>query len=141
MGNFAGIGRARADALPGNPKGRTKQHMKDECDINRILTRFRITGQISHLAQGLPVYTDVSELTDFRDSIHRVQAATEFFGKLNSTTRYAFDNDPVAFLDFVIKTQHGDPNAIALGEKIGIIKKTTEKTDNKPPTTEPTTNT
>lgn len=78
---------------------RTKQEMKDECDINQILRRFQKTGMVNHLASGVPQFGDVSGVTDFRSAVERVEVARGFFDRLPSPIRKEFDNDPVAFVD------------------------------------------
>lgn len=77
----------------------TKQEMRDECDINKILVRFRKTQLLSHVNQGVPQFGDVSGVTDFRSAIERVQQAQEFFAGLPANVRTEFRNDPIAFVD------------------------------------------
>jgi len=78
---------------------RTVQSEKDACDINRILDRFRKTGQISHVASRMPIFGDVSDVGDFREAVERVEATKEWFRHLPAKVRAHFDNDPVALMD------------------------------------------
>lgn len=97
--------------------GRTKQSMKDECDINNIVARYKKTGMLSHVAKHEGRYADVSEITDFRDAIDRVRSASEFFMGLPAKVRSHFDNDPAAFLDAV-----QDPSRRGELEELGLVK-------------------
>lgn len=93
---------------------RTKQEMKDECDINLILKRFQKTRMVSHLAKGVPQFGDVSEVTDFRSAVERVGQAQRFFEGLPSNVRKEFGNDPVAFVD-AFSDEASRPRLEALG--------------------------
>ncbi len=81
--------------------GRAKQSMKDECDVNLIVERFAKTGLISHLAEGVPQFVDVSELSDYRTVIEQVRKVDEYFAGLPAKVRSVFENDPSRFMDFL----------------------------------------
>lgn len=90
----------------GNPRpkvytgpGRTKQSMRDECDINLIVAKYQRTGAITHLARGVPQYSDVSEVGDYRTAIENARAAEAFFQGLPAKLRAAFDNDVAKYLE------------------------------------------
>ncbi len=78
---------------------RTKQSFKDECDINNILRKFNVTGQ-------LPVgsvqfqYGDFSGITDYQSALNAVMAAQDSFLALPAKVRARFDNDPALFVEF-----------------------------------------
>lgn len=95
-------------------ESRAKQSMKDECDINQIVDRFRQTGLVSHLAQGHPRYLDVSEMGDYREALDQVTRVSDFFMGLPADLRSRFDNDPAAFIDFMSDPANADEIA-ALG--------------------------
>ncbi len=82
-------------------KGRAKQSMKDECDVNLIMAQYVKTGFISHLAAGIPSFVDVSELTDYRSAIEHVRSVEEYFAGLPAEVRSSFRNDAVAFMEFL----------------------------------------
>lgn len=88
--------------------GPTKLSMQDECDVNRIVERFRATGLVSHLAKGAPAYLDVSEVRDYREALEHVRAVGEFFSQLPAPVRAEFHNDAAAFLDFVTDPANAD---------------------------------
>lgn len=82
-------------------ESRTKQSMKDECDVNLIVARFDKTGLISHLAEGVPQFVDVSELGDYRSIIEQVRKVDEYFAGLPARVRSEFKNDASLFMDFL----------------------------------------
>lgn len=78
---------------------RTKQSFKEECDINTILKRFNVTGQLP--VQPLqPQYGDFSGVTDYQTALNAVIAAQEAFEALPAVLRNRFANDPAAFVDY-----------------------------------------
>lgn len=79
----------------------THQSFKDECDINRILHKYRKTGLIDHVNRYQGQYGDFSEVESFQDALQIVQDANEAFYTLPSELRKELGNDPAAFLDFV----------------------------------------
>lgn len=93
--------------------GRTKQSFKDECDINNIMGRYMITGQLSHLAQMPPQYSDVTGL-DFQTAMDVVVNANAMFANLPSSIRDRFANDPGRFLTFM-EDENNRPEAVRLG--------------------------
>ncbi len=82
-------------------ESRTKQSMKKECDVNRIVSSFQKTGLIDHLADGIPVFADVSELGDYRSVIEQVRAVDAYFAGLPAKVRTAFSNDASNFMDYL----------------------------------------
>jgi len=78
-----------------------KQQSKDECDINNILRRYERTGMLSHLAEGVPTYMDVSEVGDYRSAMEHLRSTEKFFMGLPARVREQFGNDPVEFIDQV----------------------------------------
>lgn len=87
--------------------GRTKQDMKDECDINRIMARFQKTGAVSHVKEYGGQYGFAPAVT-FHESVEIVRKAQEMFDDLPSKLRKKFDNDPEKFLAFVQDEKNAD---------------------------------
>jgi len=90
-----------------------KQSMRDECDINLIVDRYRKSGAVSHLARGVPQFSDVSQVGDYRTAIENARAAEEFFSKLPAKLRAAFSNDVAEYLEAL-----QDPGAADRLEKL-----------------------
>lgn len=80
---------------------RTKPSFADECDVNKIMDRYKRTGQLPALVKGDPVYGDFSEVTDYLTSLERVRVAEEAFLALPAAVRKECDNNPAVFLERV----------------------------------------
>lgn len=92
----------------------TQQNMMDECDINNIMKRYQITGEIPHVNTTNGTFGDYSDLQDYQTSLNIVMAAEDAFSNLPSSIRNRFKNDPAAFLDFV-NDENNREEAIELG--------------------------
>jgi len=78
---------------------RTKQSFRDECDINNILRKFNVTGELP-VGSVQPQYGDFSGITDYQSALNAVMAAQDSFLALPAKIRSRFDNDPALFVDF-----------------------------------------
>jgi len=85
------------------PETRTKQSHKDECDINKIIKSFSITGQVDQMklnaARG--IYTDLVGMPDYQEALQITAQAGAAFSTLPSHVRARFDNDPARWLSFM----------------------------------------
>jgi len=90
-----------------------QQHMKDECDINTIVERFGVTGQLPVRAIE-PSYGDFSGVSDYHTALNKIKAADEAFMALPGKLRAKFDNDPNALLNF-LENEANRNEAIELG--------------------------
>lgn len=93
---------------------RTIQSGKAEADINVIVRRFGITGQMQAPAR-LPSYGDYTGISDFQDALNVVRAAQEQFASLSSDVRASFGNDPNSFLHFA-----SDPENLPTMVRMGL---------------------
>lgn len=75
------------------------QSQKDDADINVIVERFGITGQLPQSAV-LPRYEDFDEIFDYRTAMDAVVAADRAFLALPAKIRARFGNDPQQFVEF-----------------------------------------
>lgn len=93
----------------------TQQHQKDDADINVILKRFGITGQ---MPQGLrmPSYGDFTGVQSYQEALNMVMEADSEFMRLPAEMRARFDNDAGKLLDFL-----ADENNKAEAEKLGLV--------------------
>ena len=78
---------------------RTQQQFRDECDINNILERFNVTGQL-RVGSVQPQYGDFSGIVDYQSALNAVMAAQDSFLALPAKIRAKFDNDPALFVEF-----------------------------------------
>jgi phage internal scaffolding protein len=77
----------------------TKQSFRDECDINNILFKFNVTGQLP-VGSVQPQYGDFSGITDYQSALNAVMAAQDSFLALPAKLRAKFGNDAAAFVEF-----------------------------------------
>ena len=90
-----------------------QQHMKDECDINVIVERFGVTGQLPQSPLE-PSYGDFSGVSDYHTALNAIKAAEASFMALPAKIRARFDHDPNALLEFLQNETNRD-EAIELG--------------------------
>jgi phage internal scaffolding protein len=76
-----------------------QQHAKEESDINTIVRRFGLTGELPNGVRA-PQYGDFTEATDYHTAMNAVISANNAFMTLPADIRARFNNDPGAFVDF-----------------------------------------
>lgn len=96
--------------------GRTKQSMRDECDINKILARYQKTGVVQHVAKHQGEYGFATS-ADFHESMEVVLKAQTMFDELPAKVRLKFHNSPAEFLEFV-----QDSKNLEEMRKLGLAK-------------------
>lgn len=106
-------GRRGPAYVPG--KSLTEQSHKRECDMNIIVSKFKKTGQVSHLMRSLAEYQELATI-DLHEAMNRVTRANEMFMELPSEIRKRFDNNPEKFYDFAIDEQN-----LAEMQKMGLL--------------------
>lgn len=95
--------------------GRTKQEFVKECDINHIMKRFKITGQLPGTVQALqPVFMDVSQIGSFADVQERIHRGEAAFMELSPEVRFRFSNQPSRLIEF-LQDSRNRAEAVALG--------------------------
>ena len=95
---------------------RTQQHMKDECDINRIVDRWLRTGDLGAIDKSVR-YGDFTGVGDYHSLCNRgLQSRHDFFS-LPEHIRVRFGGDPAKLLAFL-----EDPKNREEGEKLGLLK-------------------
>lgn len=93
---------------------RTKQSMKDECDINLILKRYQATGVISHVSSKQPIFADVSNFDTYDKCLAYINKAEDAFNALPSELRLKLDNNPQNLVSFIKDPKNYD-DCIRLG--------------------------
>lgn len=99
-----------------------QQSFKEECDINTIVRRFGLTGELPENYRA-PISGDFTDVHDFQSAMNAVRAAEEAFMLLPGEVRARFANDPqnlIAFLD--------DEGNRAEALKLGLIQAPPERT-------------
>jgi phage internal scaffolding protein len=92
-----------------------QQHARDECDINTIVKRFGLTGELPSGVKA-PQYGDFTHATDYHSALNAVRAADAAFMELPADVRTRFNNDAGALVDFV-----SDASNRAEAEKLGLV--------------------
>lgn len=93
----------------------TQQHQKEEADINTIVKRFGLTGE---LPQGVkaPRFGDFTEVRDYQTALNAVIEANTAFNMMPAEIRSRFNNDPEKFVEFC----SDDKNRVE-AEKLGLV--------------------
>ena len=105
-----------------------QQQFRDECDINTILERFNVTGQLP-VSPLEPQFGDFSGIRDYHTALNAVLDAQESFDALPARVRERFANDPAAFVDFCLDVANRDEmKALGLieGAPQGDVKSPTD---------------
>lgn len=103
-------------------EGLTQQQFAEEVDINTIVKRFGITGQLPENLR-MPVSGDFTDITDFQSAMNAVVAAKDEFMRLPGELRQRFNHDPAQLISFLEDDKNKD-EAI----KLGLVNKPPEKT-------------
>jgi hypothetical protein len=91
-----------------DPISLTVQAHAVDADINVMLERFRVTGQVSEGSIRVPEFGDFSGVTDFQSALHVLSDATDNFNKLDAKVRARFQNSPQLFMEFCADKENLD---------------------------------
>jgi phage internal scaffolding protein len=136
-GNYDPNTASDESALKCEDKTKTKQSFKEECDINTIVKRFGLTGELPTDIKA-PQYGDFTGLHDYHEALNAIAEANEAFDAMPADVRFRFANNPGNFVDFC-----SDENNRAEAEKLGLTLPkipVTIPTSAIPPTTKETPN-
>lgn len=95
----------------------TQQHLAEEADINTIVKRFNLTGQLPTNVR-MPTSGDFTNVPSFDEAMHALVQAREAFQAMPANVRARFHNNPaelVAFCD--------DPENLQEARKLGLVPK------------------
>lgn len=93
----------------------TKQADAKDADINEIVRRFNITGQLPQNIR-MPTYGDFTDIPTFQEAQNAIRLAQEAFDAMPAEIRSRFHNDPAEFVDFC-----SDENNRAEAIKLGLV--------------------
>ncbi|WNK14638.1 MAG: internal scaffolding protein [Microvirus sp.] len=93
-----------------------QQQFKDETDINTIVQRFGLTGELPTNYRP-PQSGDFTDVTDFHTAMNAVRAATESFMEMPGELRARFANDPQRLMTFL-----EDPSNKEEALKLGLTQ-------------------
>ncbi|QXP08537.1 MAG: internal scaffolding protein [Arizlama microvirus] len=89
------------------------QDAKDEVDINTIVRRFGLTGELPEGVRA-PQYADFDDVWDYHSAMNAIGRARDSFYQLPGEVRATFDNDAGKFVDFCSDERNRE-KAIELG--------------------------
>lgn len=101
---------------------KTQQQFAEDADINTIVRRFGLTGQLPETLY-MPQSGDFVDAKSFEESMALLVKAREEFMTLPGDVRYRFANDPGRLIEFLDNPENRDE---AL--KLGLIAKPPEVT-------------
>lgn len=110
---------------------RTQIHMQDETDINLIMERYGMTGELPQNVR--PVLMEEFEgVFDYQTAMNTLVEADRAFMQMPAGTRARFGNNPQNFLEFLAKEENRD-EAVKMGlvmPRPKVEEKPPEKGDN-----------
>lgn len=115
---------SKESALVCQDKSLTQQHQKDEADINVIVKRFGLTGEVPSNIR-IPQYGDFTGISDYHTAMQAIKVADEAFMSLPANLRKRFNNNPEEFVSFCSDEKNRE-EAI----KLGLVKKKDDQTVN-----------
>lgn len=95
------------------------QSQRDEVDINTIVRRFGLTGELPKDLK-MPQSGDFAGLPDFHAAMNMVRSAQEEFLKVPAHVRARFGNDPGAFMAFLEDDRNRDE-----ADRLGLLRSVT----------------
>lgn len=94
-------------------EGVTQQQFAEEVDINTIVKRFGLTGELPN-GVAMPVSGDFTGVSDYHTALNLVREAQAAFMELPASIRSRFDNDPGKVVEFLDDEKNRE-EAVQLG--------------------------
>lgn len=104
--NYDRFAASRESGLLCDDPSLTVQSDAEDADINVIVARFGITGQVP-VDVRVPLEADFVDVFDFHTAMQAVRAAEESFAEMPANVRERFRNDPGLFVDFCLEEKDG----------------------------------
>lgn len=100
--------------------GKTRQEQAVDADINVIVKRYGLTGQLPLVRPKIPLEADFRDAGDFDlgSALRFVREANDAFMAYPADVRAKFDNDPAKFVAFVENPSNKDECV-----RLGILPK------------------
>lgn len=92
-----------------------KQSFAEEVDINTIVRRFGLTGQLPQAVRP-PTFGDFENIPDYHAAMNAIRLADEAFMEMPAEVRARFGNDAGSFVEFV-----SDENNRDEARKLGLL--------------------
>ena len=91
-----------------------QQQFLEDSDINTIVRRFKLTGQLPDNVRA-PQYADFEGVFDYQTAMNAIRQAQESFNAMPADVRSRFANDPQRFVAFC-----SDPANLDEARKLGL---------------------
>lgn len=106
----------------------TQQADAKDCDINIIMERYAVTGQLPQVTALQPLFADFTTVTDYKGALDLIRKAEEAFAAVPAKIRQQFGNNAQAFIDFA-----ENPDNLETLRKWGLANPKQEKTNGERP--------
>jgi len=80
---------------------RCVQAHRKECDINYIMSKYKVSGALDHFSLSQPRFLDCTSVKSYDEALNLISTSNDFFESLPSEVRKTFDNNLSKFLAFV----------------------------------------
>lgn len=103
------------DAIACKDKSLTQQQYAEEADINTLVRKFHLTGQLPTNVR-MPEYGDFLNTFDYHSAMNAITEANQAFNAMPASIRSRFHNNAAEFVDFC-----SDEANRAEAEKMGLV--------------------
>lgn len=104
-------------------RSRTKQSFKDECTINKIVAKYRKSGDPRILGlTGTPYFGDFTGVLDYKQSLDFVIEAQNSFNELPAEIKTRFNHNPGALLEYLADDKNADE-----ARELGLLRPLTQE--------------
>ena len=107
---------SRETGLDTGPDSPTQQSFKDEVDINTIVRRFGVTGELP-IVSSPPTFRNFEGIFDYQSAMNAIRQAEESFAEMPAEVRKRFHNNPQEFVEFC-----SDEKNLEEMRKLGLAK-------------------
>lgn len=92
-----------------------KQSFADECDINTIVRRFGLLGEMP-VGVRMPTFADFTDVPSYHEAMNAIREADEAFYSMPAEVRARFHNDAGEFVEFCSNESNRDE-----ARKMGLL--------------------
>lgn len=85
-----------------------QQQFAEDADINVLVHRFGVTGQMPLGPSAPGIYGDFTGIFDYESARETIRRADQAFMQLSAEVRAKFDNDPQKLIDFARSASYED---------------------------------
>lgn len=110
---------SKASGFRNSKPSLTVKSDKEDADINTIVRRFGLTGQIPSNVR-VPLSADFIDVVDFKDAMNAIRSAQESFAEMPAEVRKRFNNDPELFVAYCTEVKDGQLANLEDMRKLGL---------------------